>query len=73
MEIGIRRGHRPATVAWHRILVRAAGAKAVGRDALTSRVRVHAHGSRLPGGGFAAREVEIRPQAPGEPAQPRPK
>jgi hypothetical protein len=47
------------------------GAKAVGREALTSGVRVHVHGSRLPGGGFAAREVEIQPEGAGEPAQPQ--
>jgi hypothetical protein len=35
------------------------GSQVVGREALQPGVRVDVHGSKLPGGGFAAREVVI--------------
>jgi hypothetical protein len=40
------------------------GSETLGRDALKPGLRVDVHGSKLPGGGFAAREVVIEPVPP---------
>jgi hypothetical protein len=62
------RGEIPITLTAKTQVV--AGGKPVGREALQPGIHVDVHGSKLPGGGLAAREIVI--EAPRDGASPAP-